>query len=277
MKPVSVEFKFQDIPTRDVINILSNLKESKLCGHDKISAKILKDSSDITAPILTYIFNCSLQSGIFSDDWEKARLSPIYKSGNKEERGNYRPISVLSVVSKVFEKLVYVQINNYLMENNIITKHQSGFREGHSTAFSLLNITNTWLINMDSGLVNGCLFLDFKKAFDTVDHKLMLRKLNLYGIKGVALNWFTFYLSNRTQMCKINNTKTIGIIIDENLKWKKHIDSASTKISKTIGMLRRVKPFVSQDSLNIMYKSLITTSFRLLLTCLRKLQQFIVR
>ena len=97
----------------------------------------------------------------------------IYKRGNKEERGNYRPISVLSVVSKVFEKLVYVQINNYLKENNI-TKHQSGFKEWYSTAFSLLNITNSWLINMDSGLVNGVLFLDLKKAFDTVDHKLML-------------------------------------------------------------------------------------------------------
>ena len=112
----------------------------------------------------------------------------------------------LSVVSKVFEKLVYVQTNNYLKENNILTKHQSGFREEYSTGFSLLNITNSWLIYMDSELVNGVLFLDLKKTFDTVDHKLMVRKLNLHKIKGVVFSWITSYLSNRTQVCKINNT-----------------------------------------------------------------------
>ena len=128
---------------------MNKLKDSKSSGQDKIPVKNLKDSSDVCVAYLSYIFNCFLLTGIFPDDWKLARVSPIYKSGDKQECGNYRPMSVLSVVAKIFEKLVCGQLNQYLKENEILTKFQSGFREGHSTTSSLLSTTNSWLVNMD--------------------------------------------------------------------------------------------------------------------------------
>ena len=139
-------------------------------------------------------------------DGKTARVSPIYKSGERDECGNYRPISVLSTISKIFEKLVFEQVNNYLVTNQLLTPYQSGFRKGHSTCSSLLKTTNDWLINMDKGLLNGVVFLDLKKAFDTVNHEILLKKLELYGIKNTTLRWFTSYLSNRNQVCKVGKS-----------------------------------------------------------------------
>ena len=113
---------------------------------------------------------------------------------------------MLSVVAKIFEKIVCGQLNHYLKENQILTKFQYGFREGHSTTSSLLSTTDSWLVNMDAGLINGVLFLDLKKALDLVDHQILIRKLELYGIKNSALAWFSSYLHGRTQVCSVNNT-----------------------------------------------------------------------
>ena len=96
-------------------------------------------------------------------------------------------------------------LNEYLIENNIISVHQSGFRKGQSTATSLLSTINAWLINMDSGLINGVVFLDLCKAFDMIDHEILMNKLYLYGVKGSALRWFESYLTHREQVCKIDN------------------------------------------------------------------------
>ena len=117
----------------------------------------------------------------------------------------YRPISVLSVIAKILEKIVFNQLCNYLDDNKIITNQQSGFRKKHSTETSLLAATDRWYCNMDNSLLNGVLFLDLKKAFDCVDHQVMLNKLALYCIRGITLNWFKSYLSNRKQICKVNN------------------------------------------------------------------------
>ena len=114
---------------------------------------------------------------------------------------------MLSTVAGLFEKIIYLQLNEYLIENNIISVHQSGSRKGQSTAtsISLLSMTNSWLINMESGLINGVVFLDLCKAFDTIDHEILMNKLHLYGVKGSALRWFKSYLTNREQVCKIDN------------------------------------------------------------------------
>ena len=135
-----------------------------------------------------------------------AVISPIFKSGNKTECTNYIPISILSAISKIFEKLISMQLSEYLESNEILTGEQSGFRKNHSTQSSLLQATNKWLINMDNGCLNGVIFLDLKKAFDCVDHDILLRKLYLYGSSPSTLKWFKSYLSNRTQICKIERT-----------------------------------------------------------------------
>ena len=118
----------------------------------------------------------------------------------------YYPPLVLSSVAKIYEKLVTEQLEIYLETNHILAEQQAGIRKNHSTQTSLLNITNQWLMNMDKGLLNGVIFLDLKKAFDCVDHNILLKKMHCYGISGHTLAGFQSYLSSRIQICKVDQT-----------------------------------------------------------------------
>ena len=117
----------------------------------------------------TYLQYESKAQGIFPKDWKCAKVPPIFKAGYRNDVNNYRPISVISVLAKVFERIVYDQLCAYLEEHNIIHKFQSGFRSTHSTVTALLEATDTWAYNIDRGKINAVVFLDLKKAFDTID------------------------------------------------------------------------------------------------------------
>ena len=154
------------------------MSKTKVTGLDNISAKLIRECAYIISGPLCDLFNKSLMSGIFADDWKCARVTPLFKQGESSDLNNYRPISVISVVAKVFERIVYDQLYNFLNSEEIISKQQSGFRSLHSTVTALLEAiaTDSWAFNIDRGYVNALVFLHLKKAFDTVDHEILVKK-----------------------------------------------------------------------------------------------------
>ena len=202
----NMDKQFQLCPTTTdiVLSLLNKLNKSKATGLDMISARLIRECADLICMPFCNIFNQSIGQGIFPDDWKCARVAPLFKVGDRSDVNNYRPISVISVVAKVFERIVFDQLYAYLEEHSIICKYQSGFRSTHSTVTALLEDTDTLAYNIDRGKINAVVFLDLKKAFDTaVDHKILLSKLSHCGICGNEYNWFKSYLENRTQMCSI--------------------------------------------------------------------------
>ena len=197
-------FEFSEIDPSRVLNLLLKVDIASATGLDQISNKVLRLAAPIIYRQLTDLFNLSVRSGVFPVDWKLAKVSPIYKTGERIDPNNYRPISVLSTIARIFEKVIYKQFYDYLSRKNILDPRQSGFRSLHSTVTALLDLTNQWCFNIDRGLINGVLFLDLKKAFDTVDHNLLLIKLEYVGVRGQTLEWFKSYLSNRSQVVFIN-------------------------------------------------------------------------
>ena len=158
---------------------------------------------------LAFLFNTSIETSQFPDSWKVARVTPIFKEGDKTEKSNYRPISVLSVISRLFEKLVFDQLYQYMKENGLFSPDQSGFLRLHSTLTCLLKNTDDWYNGLDLGRLVGLVFIDLKKAFDTVDHDILCEKLQIYGVQQRELFWFRSYLSNRKQFCRVN-----GVALD---------------------------------------------------------------
>ena len=193
-------FHFRTISVNSVALRLSSLSASKSTGMDNIPAKVLKITANIIAPSLTYIFNLSLESGIYVDDWKLAKIIPIYKSEDRKKCENYRPISILPVISKVFESEIFNQLYDYLNENTLLSDRQCGFRPKYGTNAALIEMCHLWLSHIDKGELNGVVFLDIRKAFDSINHKILLKKLkNQFAIYDNELKWFSSYLNNRTK------------------------------------------------------------------------------
>ena len=197
--------RFKLVSVSRVIKLLNGLSNCKATGLDKISGRILKVAANSIAPSLTHIFNHGLISNCFPDEWKMARLVPIHKKGPRDLIENYRPISILPVISKIMERILYEQIYQYLSDNSLLTEYQYGFRTMHSTVSALLDSTNSWYVNMDRKMFNLVVLLDLKKAFDTIDHSILLSKLELYGITGNALSMIRSYSSGRNQKCQLGD------------------------------------------------------------------------
>ena len=199
-------FQFKHVNESTVLEYIQNLKQGKSAGPDKIPTTILKDAADFICKPLTMILNSSSRLGTFPDRWKIARITPIYKSGAKDDTNNYRPISILSVLSKLYEKIAYDQLIDFLQSNKKLTQNQFAFRKLHSTITSLIG--DHWYSNIENKKANFALFLDLKKAFDTVDHEILVSKLVKYGVIGNENNWFKSYLTNRSQYCSTDGQES---------------------------------------------------------------------
>ena len=187
----------------DVKSALSNIDPSKGAGPDDLHPKFLKNTANTLSVHLTRLFNASLRQGIFPDCWKAANITPIFKSGDKSDISNYRGISILSSVSKIFEKLVLERINYILAP--LICKNQHGFGKGRSTTTNLTEYCSFLRQKLAVGCQVDSIYTDFSKAFDKVDHGLLLFKLYKLGIRGSVLSWIKSYLHDRTQVVKFQD------------------------------------------------------------------------
>ena len=197
-----------NITEQDVKDILQILKIGKASGDDGISHQMLKATADTICKPLTKLFNFSLMKGKFPSNWKIARVMAVFKKDIKNNPSNYRPISLLSSVGKVMERVVFKYIFNYIIEHALLYAYQSGFIKGHSTVFQLLEIYHRVCQNLDDHLANIIIFCDISKAFDRVWHKGLKQKLKTYGISGELLNWIEDYITDRKQAVIINGERS---------------------------------------------------------------------
>lgn len=146
------------------------------------------------------LMNRTINEGTIPTDWKHAIVTPVHKSGPRTDPSNYRPISVLPIFSQILERAIHRMVYDYLQEHKLLSPLQSGFRPLHSTSTCLTHVTNALLENIDKGLLTGLVFLDLSKAFDTLDHAIMLDKLTALGMNRSAVQWFRSYLTMRTQV-----------------------------------------------------------------------------
>jgi len=197
-------FEFDHINPTHICDILKALPPKKSCDLYGISNSLLKFISSQIAVPLAHIFDLSLKNGVFPSALKKSRVVPIFKTGDPLICDNYRPISLVSTVAKILEKIVSIKLTNFLELNKLIYPYQFGFQRGLSTEHNVLHLVNfvSKALNCNEYCIG--IFLDLRKAFDTVSHKILLKKLENLGINGSALKWFESYLSDRSQIVDIN-------------------------------------------------------------------------
>lgn len=190
----------------EIRSLIEGLNNQCAVGWDGIASSIIKAAVDILTPSITYVCDLCLTRGVFPKVFKKAVIHPVFKKGSKDCISNYRPISVLSTLSKILEKLINRRLTSYLDKFSLLASNQYGFRSGRSTEDALMDLVDDTVQNMDKKRKTVGIFLDISKAFDTVSLPLLYKKLENFGIRDIALDLFKSYLSERTQVVKINST-----------------------------------------------------------------------
>ena len=205
---VTSKFHFHSVSQDYIGKLIDNLKNKASYGHDNISNILIKRAKEVLIEPLTLLVNQMLKSGHFPSELKISRVKPLFKKGDPSEFSNYRPISLLPSFSKIFEYVIFYQLFDYMCENNLLTIEQFGFRRGHSTELAAIQLVDRLTKQMDLGNVPTNIYIDLSKAFDTLDHSILLDKLSYYGICGVENLMLRTYLSNRHQYVEYNDSKS---------------------------------------------------------------------
>ena len=204
--PINTYFEILQISREFVIKYLNTMPVKKGIGLDDIQALFLKSAATPLSDSIVKICNLSIRSGVFPHMWKHANVIPLHKKKSQDDVNNYRPISTLPIASKILEKHVSVHLYRYLSSHNLLNKRQSGFRANHSCESALTLMTEEWLSALYTGNQVGLLLVDLCKAFDLVNHDILLEKLKLYKCSEKTQHWFLSYLTDSKQSVKIKNT-----------------------------------------------------------------------
>ena len=201
------------VTEHEVRNEIGKINAAKSPGYDGLSAKIIKlVANEISKPI-TQIFNQTFLTGNIPHQLKIALVTPIHESNEDNKFDNYRPSSVLTCFAKLLEKIMYKRLINFVEENNILSEHQYGFRKNRSTELAITEFIDEITKAIDKGQYTVGIFLDLSKAFDTINHTIVIKKWEYYGIRGIALKWFQNYLTNRKQIVKYNDITSEAMTI----------------------------------------------------------------
>ena len=204
----SVVFQPNSVNEVEVLLLLESIDIKKSFNLDKVHPLLLSSAAPIIYSPLTYVINLSLEQGIFPDSLKVAKVIPMFKQGSRSLCNNYRPISVLSALSKIFERCILDQLIFHFNTENILLSNQFGFRAGKTTTDCLADLVDDITKAIDEGSYAVSIFLDLSKAFDTVNHSTLLFKLDLYGIRAGENQWFKSYLSKRKQKVFVNGVES---------------------------------------------------------------------
>ena len=213
METRDCSMKFRPVTPKEVLDIIMGLKNSKSTGVDYIDTAVIKLVATDILPALTHIINLSISQSKFPSTWKHAKVVPLLKKGDPLTPKNYRPVALLPILSKILEKVVFLQLVEYLDSNQLLHPNHHGSRGGYNTATALIQMYDQWIEEMEQGKLVGVMMIDLSAAFDMVDHMLLLKKLHLFGLEQEVLSWIESYLSGRKQSVFIDGCLSLPLSI----------------------------------------------------------------
>lgn len=207
------DFRFYRIEEDVIKEIIDNLNSNAACGLDKVSVKFLQKCKNYLVSKMVELINNMIDTSSFDDVLKQSKVIPLFKSGDKLNATNYRPISILPALSKISEKVIHQQLTNYLFQHQLIHSNQFGFIPKSSTESATLELVNFLVKGLDDGQFVACIFIDLQKAFDCIPHDILIEKIRYYGFSNQATELLRSYISNRQQVCCVNDTLSNPMLI----------------------------------------------------------------